>query len=191
MEYKNIAEEWMEAVTKVLWHDEVGAWLDYDLSNNKKRDYFYPSNIAPLWTGCYNKENKNKIVQMVMKYLQNKKIVYQGGIPTTLEHTGEQWDYPNAWPPLQHMMIVGLNNTGCASAGRLALEIAQKWVRSNYKAYAETEAMFEKVNISFTLKESINNFHCSTTQLFLEDTEAVANTKFSSVSVGRTELSWI
>lgn len=150
LEYKNIAEEWMEAVTKVLWHDEVGVWLDYDMSNSNKRDYFYPSNIAPLWTGCYNKEKKNKIVQMVMKYLQNKKIVYQGGIPTTLEHTGEQWDYPNAWPPLQHMMIVGLNNTGCASAGRLALEIAQKWVRSNYKAYTETEAMFEKVINSFS-----------------------------------------
>jgi len=27
--YRIIAEEWLEALTAVLWHDEVGAWLDY------------------------------------------------------------------------------------------------------------------------------------------------------------------
>ncbi|EFA11183.1 trehalase isoform X1 [Tribolium castaneum] len=142
--YNNIAKEWMEAVTAVLWHEEVGAWLDYDLSNSVKRDYFYPTNIAPLWTGCYNQTDKGKIVRLVLKYLQNKNILYPGGIPTTVEHTGEQWDYPNAWPPLQHIMIVGLNNTGDVVAQRLAFEIAEKWVRSNYKAFKETDAMFEK-----------------------------------------------
>lgn len=144
--YKNVAEEWLDAVTDVLWHDEVGAWLDYDLSNLIKRDYFYPTNISPLWTGCYKESDKEKIVKHVMKYLQNKNIMYPGGIPTTVEHTGEQWDYPNAWPPLQHIMIIGLNNTGDETAQRLAFEIAKTWVRSNYKAYNETEAMYEKVH---------------------------------------------
>lgn len=143
--YDKIAKEWMDAVTAVLWHKEVGAWLDYDMSNSIKRDYFHPTNIAPLWTGCYDPAEKGEIVKRVMKYLQNKNILLPGGIPTTLEHTGEQWDYPNAWPPLQHMMIVGLHNTGDDSAQRLAFEITEKWVRSNYKAYKVRESMFEKV----------------------------------------------
>ena len=46
--YKIIEEEWLEALTAVLWHDEVGAWLDYDIINEKKRDYLYQTNIAPL-----------------------------------------------------------------------------------------------------------------------------------------------
>ncbi|RZC32475.1 trehalase-like [Asbolus verrucosus] len=142
--YDKIAKDWMEAVTAVLWHEEAGIWLDYDISNSVKRDYFYPTNIAPLWTGCYNHTDKNKIVKLVLKYLQNKNIMYPGGIPTTVEHTGEQWDYPNAWPPLQHMMIVGLNNTGNEVAQRLAFQIAENWVRSNYKAFKETDGMFEK-----------------------------------------------
>lgn len=143
--YNAIAQRWLEGVTAVLWHEEVGAWLDYDLYNSVKRDYFYPTNIAPLWTGCYNQTDKESIVRLVLKYLQVKGIMdYQGGIPTTKEHTGEQWDYPNAWPPLQHMMVVGLNNTGDANAQRLAFEIAEKWVRSNYKAFKETDAMYEK-----------------------------------------------
>ncbi|KAG5889183.1 hypothetical protein JTB14_033660 [Gonioctena quinquepunctata] len=142
--YSNIAADWMRAVEAVLWHEEIGSWLDYDIVNEVKRDYFYPTNIAPLWTGCYNMTKKGRIVRSVMNYLQNKNILYPGGIPSTVEHTGEQWDFPNAWPPLQHMVIVGLNNTGDSHAVRLAYEIAEKWVRSNYKGFSNTKAMFEK-----------------------------------------------
>ncbi|XP_066158473.1 trehalase-like isoform X1 [Euwallacea fornicatus] len=142
--YSQIAQDWIVATTAVLWHEEIGTWLDYDIQNQVKRDYFYPTNIAPLWTGCYNKTEKEKIVRSVLKYLQNKNIKYPGGVPSSVEHTGEQWDYPNAWPPLQHIMIVGLNNTGDESAVRLAFELAESWVRSNYKAFKETDAMYEK-----------------------------------------------
>ncbi|PNF19664.1 Trehalase [Cryptotermes secundus] len=141
--YRGIAEEWLEAVTAVLWHDEVGAWLDYDTMNEIKRDYFYPTNVAPLWTGCY-KEKETQIGK-VMKYLQKTQIMGNlGGIPTTLEHSGEQWDYPNAWPPLQYIMIMGLDNTDDEWAKRLAFEMSERWVRSNYKAFNESGAMYEK-----------------------------------------------
>jgi len=141
--YRIIAEEWLEAVTAVLWHDEVGAWLDYDTINEKKRSYFYPTNIAPLWTGCY-KYNET-LVRKVMKYLQNAHIMRNlGGIPTTLEHSGEQWDYPNAWPPLQYIMIMGLDNTNDEGAKDLAFRLTERWVHSNYKAFSETGAMYEK-----------------------------------------------
>lgn len=32
---------------------------------------------------------------------------YPNGVPTSLRESGQQWDYPNAWPPLQHMLIDG------------------------------------------------------------------------------------
>ncbi|XP_066997114.2 trehalase isoform X2 [Anabrus simplex] len=144
-EYRGIAEQWLDAVTKVLWHEEVGAWLDYDMINDMKRDYFYPSNIAPLWTGCYHAEQRDQYIGRILKYLERSRImINMGGIPTTLEHSGEQWDYPNAWPPLQYIMIEGLDATGDPWARELAFKIAEKWVRSNYKAYNETEAMYEK-----------------------------------------------
>lgn len=147
--YSIIAEEWLEAVTAILWHDEVGAWLDYDIINEIKRDYFYPTNIAPLWTGCY--KGNGTEVGKIMKYLRKTKIMefdrhytYPGGIPTTMEHTSEQWDYPNAWPPLQYIMIMGLDNTNDKWAKELAFEMAEIWVRSNYKAFNETGVMYEK-----------------------------------------------
>ncbi|XP_008474907.1 trehalase isoform X4 [Diaphorina citri] len=145
LHYSNVAKEWLEAVTKVLWHDEVGVWLDYDISNEIKRDYFYPSNLSPLWTGCYNQSDTEHYISKVMKYLEKTQIMVNlGGIPTTLEHSGEQWDYPNAWPPLQYIMIMGLHSTNDKWAQDLAYEMTERWVRANFKAFNETHAMYEK-----------------------------------------------
>jgi alpha,alpha-trehalase len=52
--YKDVAKQWKAAVTAVHWNENIGTWLDYDIQNNKSRDYFYPSNLAPLWTLCYD-----------------------------------------------------------------------------------------------------------------------------------------
>ncbi len=153
--YERRAEEWRKAVDAVLWHDEVGAWLDYDIMNDIKRDYFYPTNILPLWANCYDAAKREDIVSKVLKYLEKSQIMTnQGGIPTTLEHSGEQWDYPNAWPPLQYFVIMSLDKTGDPWAQRLAYEISQRWVRSNWKAFNDTNSMFEKVRFAFFLYTS-------------------------------------
>lgn len=59
--------------------------------------------------------------------------------------SGEQWDWPNVWAPLQHILIVGLDELGDSRTKRIAQDWAQRWVQGNYAAYKETGAMFEKV----------------------------------------------
>jgi alpha,alpha-trehalase len=59
--YHDVAEQWKAAVNAVHWNENVGTWLDYDILNNKPREYFYPSNLAPLWTKCYDE------VRIIMK----------------------------------------------------------------------------------------------------------------------------
>lgn len=143
--YRNVHARYMEAIDKVLWHEDVGAWLDYSLESGRRRDYFYPSNIAPLWTGSYDQSRKEYYVNRIINYLDKVKVdIFEGGIPTTFEHSGEQWDYPNAWPPLQYIVVKGLANTKVSSAERLANEIATKWVRSNFEVWKKNYAMFEK-----------------------------------------------
>jgi hypothetical protein len=41
------------AIYKVLWNSEKGAWFDYDLLHQRQRLNFYASNVAPLWAECY------------------------------------------------------------------------------------------------------------------------------------------
>lgn len=66
------------------------------------------------------------------------------GICTSAMRTNEQWDGPNAWPPLQHMLIEGVANSGAPGAAQLAASLAQRWLRSNLLGYQQTGHMHEK-----------------------------------------------
>lgn len=59
--------------------------------------------------------------------------------------TGEQWDRPNAWPPLQIIVIQGLDKLNIPQATEKAKELARNWVHSNYKGFHDSQEMFEKV----------------------------------------------
>nr|ARD05075.1 trehalase 2 [Antheraea pernyi] len=143
--YRDVHARILEAIDQVFWHEDVGVWLDYNLESNRRRDYFYPSNLSPLWTGCFDKGRKEYYVNRVINYLDKVKVDnYEGGIPTTFEHSGEQWDYPNAWPPLQYMVVMGLADTGVPEATRYANEMATRWVRSNFEVWKQKTAMLEK-----------------------------------------------
>ena len=69
------------------------------------------------------------------------------GAPTSLKNSSEQWDYPNTWPPLQHMLIMGLYDSRHLDpqAETMAHDFAKKWIRTNYVGYKKTGAMYEKV----------------------------------------------
>ncbi|XP_026317027.1 trehalase-like isoform X2 [Hyposmocoma kahamanoa] len=143
--YRSVHARLMQAIEEVLWHEDVGTWLDFSLESGRRRDYFYPSNVAPLWTGGYDKTRKDYYVPRVVNYLDKVKVdIFEGGIPTTFEHSGEQWDYPNAWPPLQYIVMTGLAESGIAEATRLGQELATKWVRSNFEVWKKKRAMLEK-----------------------------------------------
>lgn len=151
--YGKIADEWTIAVKNVFWDDKVGIWLDYDLANGKSRNYFYPSNFAPLWTGCYPRKEKNRYVRKVLKYLEENRILQNnpGGIPSSLDNSGQQWDYPNAWSPLQYIVITALDNTNYRWAQDVAFDLAERWIRSNYEAYRKKKIMYEKVTTASIL----------------------------------------
>lgn len=59
---------------QVLWHEEAGTWYDWDIINNKHREYFYVSNITPLWTGSYTMSKKH-VAAKTIQYLIDSKII--------------------------------------------------------------------------------------------------------------------
>ena len=63
---------------------------------------------------------------------------------TTLRDTGQQWDGPNAWPPLQQMLIEGAAACGAEGGAELAEQIALAWLRSNHRGWARDGVMREK-----------------------------------------------
>ena len=73
----------------------------------------------------------------------------QYGLVTTLTETGQQWDYPNGWAPLQWISIKGLKNY---NYNELAKEIAGRWINGNVEWYRKTGKLVEKYNVVSGIK---------------------------------------
>ncbi|XP_072281547.1 trehalase [Pyxicephalus adspersus] len=135
----------IKAVQAVLWDPDLGVWLDYNTEHQKRNPNFYPSNLSPLWASCFDDA---AVVDRVVSYLENSgALAYNNGLPTSFKNSGQQWDFPNAWPPLQHIVIEGLEKSQSSKAKEIAFRLAQKWVIVNYNAYKKYHAMFEKYDV--------------------------------------------
>ena len=79
------------------------------------------------------------------------KFLKPGGLLTTLEFSGQQWDAPNGWAPLQWVAYKGLINYGLNS---VATEVKARWMNSNLKVYETTGKMTEKYDVCSTNAEA-------------------------------------
>ena len=54
----------------------------------------------------------------------------------------------NAWPPLQEIIVTGLENTGEAKALEIAKQLVKKWIKNVYVSYEQSQKkMFEKYDV--------------------------------------------
>jgi alpha,alpha-trehalase len=67
-----------------------------------------------------------------------------GGFATTLIASGQQWDAPNGWPPLQWLSIQGVRRYG---RGDLADTARDRWLALNRRTYQATGKMTEKYDV--------------------------------------------
>jgi len=68
-----------------------------------------------------------------------------GGFVTTLVASGQQWDAPNGWPPLQWLAVQGLCRYGRAAEADSA---RGRWLALNRRTYAATGKMTEKYDVA-------------------------------------------
>lgn len=152
--YHKHAEESNITMSRIFWSDRDGIWLDYNLQTGELIPGFYPSNLMPLWTESYGKERSPEfVIEQAIAYLDRYNIsAYPGGIPTSLMPSGQQWDLPLGWAPLQHMVVLGLQKAGKynAEADKLALTFARHWVLNVYQTYLNTtpHKMLEKYYVT-------------------------------------------
>ena len=67
-----------------------------------------------------------------------------GGFVTTNIHSGQQWDGPNGWPPLEWLTIEGVRRYG---RDDLADKAATRWLNLIQRTYRATGRMMEKYDV--------------------------------------------
>ncbi|KAK3107317.1 hypothetical protein FSP39_011735, partial [Pinctada imbricata] len=144
--YLNYSHVRKEAIEAVFWNEERGIWQDYSIATNASRDYFFPSNLFPLFVDSV--DDKTTKITKVLEYLDYLDIInYDGGIPTSLLASNQQWDFPNGWPPLQQTFIWALEISENAKASSIAFNVTKKWINSNWIGWNRTRNMFEKYSV--------------------------------------------
>ncbi|KAG1692779.1 hypothetical protein DVH05_024394 [Phytophthora capsici] len=140
--FKDAAKTREKAMDSVLWNEVDGCWKDYLLDSQEHSPVVSVSNYFPLWGRTVDSSRLEKIVTS----LEASGLVQEGGVQTTTSVTGQQWDAPNAWPPLQDLIIEGLQEAGTLQARALAKRLVRTWVKAGYVAWKKTGLMFEKYN---------------------------------------------
>ncbi len=131
-----------QTINSLFWNKEQGYFADFDLSKDSVSHQLTAATTSPLFFNIAD-EDKAIIATQNIK----DQLLLDGGIVTSLQNTGQQWDYPNGWAPLQWLAIKGALNY---EQNDLALDIAERWIGLNEKVFKDTGKMMEKYNVEDT-----------------------------------------
>jgi len=136
--WKKKSEDRLNAINHWLWDAKSGVFRDYDWRREQFGLFSAATSVA-LFTGLATPVQAQRIAKQI-----KEQLLAPGGLVSTTIESGEQWDKPNAWAPLQWMTIQGLKKYG---EDALAEEIAVRWLKTVSKLYKEKHKLVEKYNV--------------------------------------------
>jgi alpha,alpha-trehalase len=89
-----------------MWDAQDGLYYDYDFVHGLIRRYPFLTTFYPLWAGIASKEQAARVVRNLARFER------PGGLQTSEFKSGDQWDAPFGWAPLQWIAVEGLRRYG-------------------------------------------------------------------------------
>ena len=137
--YQSLADKRKDAIINYCWNEERKFFFDFDFISQKQKEQHTLAAAFPL----FFKIATQKQADFTADYL-HKFFLKPGGMTTTLNHSGQQWDAPNGWAPLQWITYKGLKNYGLHN---VANQLKNHWTHANSKVYKQTGKMTEKYDV--------------------------------------------
>lgn len=144
--FSELTEKRKTAIQKYCWNELEGFYFDFDLSTGKQKSVFSLAAAYPLFFKVASKAQAEKLAQVI-----EQRFLHEGGVISTLQNSGQQWDAPNGWAPLHWITIVGLENYGFTS---LAETVAKRWIKLCTDVFSRTGKLMEKYNVVNTQLEA-------------------------------------
>ncbi|MEP7319708.1 MAG: alpha,alpha-trehalase TreF [Panacibacter sp.] len=128
-----------QAILKYFWNEDDKMFADYDFIRECSTGIATAAMAYPL----FFKVGTQHQAEATAYYLENK-FLNPGGIVTTLVSSGQQWDAPNGWAPLQWIAYKGVMNYGF---NELANKIKLNWISNVERVFKQTGKLTEKYNV--------------------------------------------
>jgi alpha,alpha-trehalase len=147
-QWKQRSEQRKKLIDKYLWDDQRGLFFDYDLRTGTRSTYEYLTTFFPLWVGLASPQQAQAVARRVRVFEQ------PGGLATSPNETGVQWDYPYGWAPLQLLAVEGLHRYGFTDdANRISYEFLST-VAENFKREGTIREKYDVVTRSSDVQVS-------------------------------------
>lgn len=125
-----------EAMDRFFWDAPRAMFADWNWRTQRRTDVLTAATTVPLFCGVASGEQARAVERTV-----RERLLAPGGLATTEHESGEQWDRPNGWAPLQWMAVEGLERYGRHDTAR---EIRQRWVHTVQAVYERENRLVEK-----------------------------------------------
>jgi alpha,alpha-trehalase len=133
------------AIDRYLWDEASGAYLDYQRKERARVPRVTAATLYPLFVSLASEQQARAVATIV-----RTELLRAGGIVTTTLDTGQQWDAPNGWAPLQWIAVAGFRHYG---QQRLAESVACRWMLNVNRVYQRRGKLVEKYDVLATDRE--------------------------------------
>ncbi len=127
------------ALQEFCWDKEAGWFCDLDASSGTLRPSLTLAGVTALSEGIATAAQAASMRTTLME-----RFLAPGGLRTSLFESGEQWDAPNGWAPLQWWAVVGLRAYGFVDD---AATVASRWIATCRAGFAADGTLLEKYDV--------------------------------------------
>ena len=127
-----------QAMHRHLWDADSGYFFDFNTRTGQRRNYPFATTFFPLWTGWATAGQAAAVHGHLEAFLE------AGGMSTSLHVSGNQWDAPYGWAPLQLAAVEGLSRYGYH---RSADRVAEAFVSMVEQEHQRCGTILEKYDV--------------------------------------------
>ncbi|HST53131.1 MAG TPA: trehalase family glycosidase [Pyrinomonadaceae bacterium] len=128
-----------EKINRLMWDERDGLYYDYDFETGERRRYLFITTFYPLWAGIATPRQAARVVSNL------KLFERAGGLRTSTNESGSQWDAPYGWAPMQLIAVEGLRRYGY---GREANRVSVNFLSLVLKEFIEHNTIVEKYDVA-------------------------------------------
>jgi alpha,alpha-trehalase len=132
------------AMDLYLWDPVRRAYFDYQWASGERIPRVSAATLYPLFVHAASPAQAAAVARIT-----RRRLLKGGGVVTTTVESGQQWDAPNGWAPLQWIAVAAFNSYGETA---LAEEIACRWTVNVARAYRESGKLVEKYDVVNTAR---------------------------------------
>lgn len=154
------AQKRKKMMNKLFWNGEKEFFFDYDYINKKQSPFYSLAGFVPLWAETADSKQAKQVIEKLFLFeteygltitaadslspkinLSKLPVRFRPVIKEVVKP--KQWDYPNIWPPLEYLTVIGLLRYGFLGDAK---RIMKKSLNAHARIFREYGTFFERID---------------------------------------------